>query len=111
MKAQKRSKKVRKTPRLVLGIGFDYCFYHLYAQVSCWRCSYLLLSLCGFRIRGFLKQIGRYFVVLMATINLVNIATKAIIAFCKNLAKDIDKRNKEKNNEKNEEKRKEIEDV
>lgn len=57
------------------------------------------------------QQIGRYFVVLMATINLVNIATKAIIAFCKNLAKDIDKRNKEKNNEKNEEKRKEIEDV
>lgn len=57
------------------------------------------------------QQVGRYFVVLMATINLVNIATKAIIAFCKNLAKDIDKRNNEKNNEKNEEKRKEIEDV
>ena len=57
------------------------------------------------------QQVGRYFVVLMATINLVNIATKAIIAFCKNLAKDIDKRNTEKNNEKNEEKRKEIEDV
>ena len=54
------------------------------------------------------QQVGRYFVVLMATINLVNIATKAIIAFCKNLAKDIDKRNNEKNNEKNEERKTEV---
>lgn len=61
------------------------------------------------------QQIGRYFVVLMAAINLTNVMVNTIIAFCKNLAKDIDKRNNErnndKNNEKNEEKRKEIEDV
>lgn len=57
------------------------------------------------------QQVGRYFVVLMATINLVNVMVNTITAFCKNLAKDIDKRNNDKNNEKNKEKRKEIEDV
>lgn len=50
------------------------------------------------------QQIGRYFVVLMATINLVNIAAKTITFFCKNLAKDID----EEINEEDEEKRTEV---
>ncbi len=54
------------------------------------------------------QQVGRYFVVLMGAINLMNIATKTMIAFCKNLAKDIDKRNEEKNNEKNEERKTEV---
>lgn len=54
------------------------------------------------------QQVGRYFVVLMGAINLMNIAVKTIIAFCKNLAKDIDKRNEEKNNEKNEERKTEV---